>query len=146
VDAYVLGEHGNAEFVPWSIASISGIPIDEVLPPDRYNRAELARECKHGGDRIVESKGAIVFGIGSVVSSVCSTILLDKRNVCTVSHFQPDLDCCLSVPAVIGRKGIVRTISLPMNGHEKAKLSDSATRLRDVVVRIKGDILQERVI
>jgi len=146
VDAYVLGEHGDAEFVPWSIASISGIPIDEVLPPDRYNRAELARECKNGGHRIVETKGVIVFGIGSVVSSVCSTILLDKRNVCTVSHFQPDLDCCLSVPAVIGRKGIVRTISLPMNSHEKAKLSDSATRLRDIVARIKDDILQDRVI
>jgi L-lactate dehydrogenase len=123
--------------VAWSTVSIGGVPIDEALPPDTLNRTELAEQCKLEGQRIIAAKGAIAFGIGSVVSSICSTILLDKRNVCCISHFQPDLGCSLSLPAVLGRKGIIRTISLPLNNEEKAKLFDSAKTLKKTVERMK---------
>jgi L-lactate dehydrogenase len=140
INAYVLGEHGDSQFVAWSLASIDDVPIDKALPPDTLNRTELAKECKHEGQRIIEAKGAISFGIGSVVSSVCSSILFDKRNVYPISHFQPDLDCCLSLPVVLGRKGIIKTISLPLNSEEKARLVGSGKKLREMVHRLTDDI------
>lgn len=34
VHAYVIGEHGDSEFVPWSNASISVIPLNEFGKTD----------------------------------------------------------------------------------------------------------------
>jgi L-lactate dehydrogenase len=134
-----LGEHGDSQFVAWSVASIAGVPIDMALPPDTSNRTELAEECRHEGQRINEAKGAIVFGIGSVVSSICSSILFDKRDVSPVSHFQPDLGCCLSLPVVLGREGIIKTIPLPLSDEERAKLVESGKIVREMVEALKDD-------
>ena len=136
----MLGEHGESQFVAWSIASIGGVPIDYALPPDTFNRIALAEECKHEGQRIIEAKGAIAFGIGPVISSICSSILFDKRKIYPISHFQPDLDCCLSLPVVLGRKGIIRTIPLPLNSEEKTNLMETAKTLKERVERIRDNV------
>jgi L-lactate dehydrogenase len=134
-----LGELGDSQFVAWSVASIGGVPIDKALPPDNFNRTKLAEECKHEGQRIVEAKGAIAFGIGSIVSSICSSILFDKRDVRPISHFQSDLGCCLSLPVVLGRDGIIKAIPLPLSSEEKAKLVESGKIVRETVRGLTDD-------
>jgi L-lactate dehydrogenase len=103
------------------------------------SRAELVDDCKHKSQRIIQAKGATPFGIGSIVASICSSILLDKRNVRPISHFQPEMDCFLSAPVVLGRKGIIQTIHLPLNADEKAELDKAAKIQRDLVQRIKAE-------
>ena len=133
MNAYVLGEHGESQFVAWSAASIGGVALDKAVPSNAFNRTELAEECKHEAQRIIKAKGAIAFGIASIVASICASILFDKRDVRPVSHFQPDLGCCLSLPAVLGRKGVMETVSFPLNADEKAQLVESATIVREAV-------------
>jgi L-lactate dehydrogenase len=139
VEAVVLGEHGDSQFVAWSGASIGGVALDKAVPSNALNRHELAEECKHEAHRIIKGKGAISFGIASIVSSICASILFDKRDVRPVSHFQPDLGCCLSLPAVLGRKGVMETIPLSLNAEEKAQLMESATIVREAVERLNED-------
>ena len=133
INAYVLGEHGDSQFVAWSCASIAGVPIDKAMPPEALDRAHLAEECKHEAQHIIKAKGSIAFGIGSIVAGICSSILFDKRDVRPVSHFQPDLGCCLSLPVVLGRKGIVHTIQLPLTTGEKTKLVESGKMIKETV-------------
>jgi L-lactate dehydrogenase len=133
VNAYVLGEHGESQFVAWSAASIGGVALDKAAPPNTFNRTELAEECKHEAQRIIKAKGAIAFGIGSIVASICASILFDKRDVRPVSHYQPNLGCCLSLPAVLGREGVMETVSLPLNAEEKAQLAKSGTIVKEAV-------------
>lgn len=135
----MLGVHGDSQVVAWSSATIGGIPIDKSLPPNTFNEAELANECKHRSQSIIQAKGATPFGIGSIVASICSSIFLDKRNVRPISHFQPEFGCCFSLPVVLGRKGIVRTIQMPLNGDEKAEIAKSAKRLRGTIEQINED-------
>lgn len=138
IDAYVLGEHGDTQFVAWSLASIGGVPIDKALPADTlFNRQELAEQCKFEGRHIMETKGAVAYGIGSVVSSICASILFDKRNVRPVSFYQPALGCCLSLPVVLGKKGIEKTILLPLNEEETAQFKKSALVVKEAVDRIE---------
>lgn len=131
--------HGDSQVVAWSTATIGGIPIDVALPPGTFDRAELVSECKHRSESIIRAKGSTPFGIGSTVASICSSILFDKRNVRPISHFQPEFGCCFSLPVVLGRKGVIRTIQMPLDSEEQAGIAESAKKLRGTIERIKED-------
>ena len=139
IDAYVLGEHGDSQFVAWSIATVGGVPIDKALPPGILDRAILAESTSQKAQKIIRAKGATAYGIGSIVASICSSILFDKHNVRPISHFQQDLECCLSLPVVLGRKGVVRAIPLPLSDEENAALEASAKSLKEVISGARKD-------
>lgn len=136
IDIHVLGVHGEQQVVAWSTATIGGVLINVSLPPNSFDAAELEYECKHRSRTIIQAKGATPFGIGSIVSSICSSILLDKRDVRPISHFQPDFGCCFSSPVVLGRKGIVRTIEVSLSDDEKAGIAKLAKTLRESIEQV----------
>lgn len=134
VDAYVLGEHGESQFVAWSRASIGGIPLDTALPPNaNIDKEAIAKDTRTKATRIIENKGATNYGIGGVVKSICQSILFDQREIRSVSHWQAELGVCLSLPAVLGREGVVRTVEMGLSEEEKRKLSKSAQALKEVI-------------
>ncbi|KAH7355980.1 lactate dehydrogenase/glycoside hydrolase [Pyrenochaeta sp. MPI-SDFR-AT-0127] len=130
IDAYVLGDHGESQFVAWSLASIGGVPLESGASLDKD---AIAEETKNKATSIIENKGATNYGIGGVAASICKSILFDQRNIRPVSHYQDDLEVCLSVPAVLGRKGIVRTVPMPLSKDEEDKLKKSAETLKEVI-------------
>ncbi|USP78363.1 uncharacterized protein yc1106_05637 [Curvularia clavata] len=134
IDAYVLGEHGESQFVAWSLASIGGVPLEQAIASSHsIDKNAIAEETKNKATNIIQSKGATNYGIGGVAASICKSILFDQRNIRPVSHYQEDLDVCLSVPAVLGRKGIVRSVLMPLSGEEKELLKKSAKALKEVM-------------
>ncbi|KAF9692832.1 hypothetical protein EKO04_009320 [Ascochyta lentis] len=134
IDAYVLGEHGESQFVAWSAASIGGVPLEQALLPDtKLDKDAIAEDTKNKATSIIENKGATNYGIGGVAASICKSILFDQRNIRPVSHWQEELGVCLSIPAVIGRGGLVRTIELGLSGEEKEKLRKSADALKEII-------------
>jgi len=139
VNAYVLGEHGDHQFVAWSMARVGGLPINQAFPQDELNYSELADQCKHEGQHITEAKGAIVFGIASIISTICFAILFNTGEIHPVSHLQPNFGCSLSLPAVLGRKGAMKTMSMSLNNEERAKLEESAKVVQEMVSSLKGD-------
>ncbi|KAK4238365.1 lactate/ malate dehydrogenase [Achaetomium macrosporum] len=134
VNLSVVGVHGEPQVVAWSAATINGVPIDKFLQLDH---AALEGECKHRTESLSQAKGVTPLGISAAVSSICSSILSDKGDVRTVSHYQPDLGCCFSMPAVLGRKGLLQIIQVPLDRNEEARLARSAKRLRDLIDRVE---------
>jgi L-lactate dehydrogenase len=138
IDVYVLGVHGDSQVVAWSSATIGGVPIDKSLAAESsIDRAELANECKSRSQSIIQAKGTTPLGMGSIIASICSSILLDKRNVRPISHFQPEFGCCFSLPVVLGRKGIIRTIQMPLSSDEAAEIAESAKQVREMLDEIR---------
>ena len=133
VDAYVLGEHGESQFVAWSLASIGGIPLSQFLSNTSIDKEAIAEETKNKAAAIIENKGVTNYGIGAVAASICRSVLSDERIVRSVSHWQEGLGVCLSMPAVIGREGIVRTVEVELSEGEKVKLRGSAEALGEMV-------------
>jgi len=133
VDAYVLGEHGESQFVAWSLASIGGIPLSQFLSDTSIDKEAIAEETKNKAAAIIENKGVTNYGIGAVAASICRSVLSDERIVRSVSHWQEGLGVCLSMPAVIGREGIVRTVEVELSEGEKVKLRGSAEALGEMV-------------
>jgi L-lactate dehydrogenase len=69
---------------------------------------------------------------------LCENIIFDQRHVLPVSHWHEELQCCLSIPAVLGRKGIVSTLPFQLEDNEKAALERSAKSVRDVMATCEG--------
>ncbi|GAB1214605.1 hypothetical protein ATERTT37_003769 [Aspergillus terreus] len=136
IDLYVLGVHGADQVAAWSTATIGGMPIDKALQPETFDRTQLANLCKHRSQSIIRSKGATPLGIGSIVTSICVSIAEDRRNVRPISCYQPEYGCCFSLPVVLGRKGIVRRLEVPIDQEEKDAIRKSAEELKQTLDQI----------
>ncbi|KAF2126712.1 L-lactate dehydrogenase [Dothidotthia symphoricarpi CBS 119687] len=134
IEAFVCGEHGESQFVAWSKASIGGVPLELALPSNiKLDKNAVAEETKNKANNIIENKGVTNYGIGGVAASICKSIMFDEKNILPVSHWQEDLGVCLSIPAVVGRKGVVRTVEMGFSGEEKEALQKSAKTLKEVL-------------
>lgn len=78
VHAYVIGEHGDSEFVPWSNASISVIPLNEFgknRPTLMDDMQKIAVDVKESAYEIIKAKKATYYGIGMVLARLTRAIL-----------------------------------------------------------------------
>jgi L-lactate dehydrogenase len=124
----------KADVAASSIASIGGVPLSKALPNSSdLDKNAIAEETKNKATNIINNKGVTNYGIGAVAASICKSILFDQRNIRPVSHWQEKLGVCLSLPTVLGRAGVVRTVECPLNEEEEAKLEESAKALREMV-------------
>lgn len=133
IEIYVLGEHGTSQFPAWSSANIGGALLDTVVSEDQLDKSAITEQTKGKAGAIIEEKGTTNFGIGAVASTICQNILSDQKVIRSVSHWQEDLGVCLSLPAVIGRKGILRTIPISLSQEEKGNLQSSAESLKEII-------------
>jgi L-lactate dehydrogenase len=139
IDLYVLGVHGESQVTLWSQAKLGGIPFDKVMLAKNLDYDKIAGECRDQAQLVMQQKGSRPFGIGSVVAGTCTSILMDKRNIRPLSHFQPEYGCCFSLPALIGRQGVIGTMHMPLNEKEEAMISVSAKDLRKHLDNISED-------
>ncbi|MBQ9106310.1 MAG: L-lactate dehydrogenase [Clostridia bacterium] len=145
VHAYVLGEHGDSSFIPWSVANISNIPVDDyyasivhsdtAFPP--LDHAEVEEHVRKSGARVIERKGATFYAVSMSVCYVCKCLLSGIDTTLTVStmlHGEYGIDdVCLSLLNVVGKKGAHSKVLLPLNDKELADLQFSAKSLKDVI-------------
>lgn len=133
IEVYVLGEHGSSQFPAWSSANVGGAALDQVVSDGELDKDAITEETKGKAGAIIEDKGSTNFGIGAVASSICQSILSDQKVIRSVSHWQEDLGVCLSLPAVVGRQGILRTIPISLSQEEKGNLKSSAESLKEII-------------
>jgi L-lactate dehydrogenase len=119
--------------VAWSNAAVGGIPLESAIPDTTFDKSSIAEETKNKAASISETKGATAYGIGGVSSSICRSILFDERIIRPLSHYQEDMDVCISMPVVIGRKGIVRQIPIKLSESEEKELKQSAKSMREII-------------
>lgn len=130
VHAYVLGEHGDAQFVAWSNADIGGVPLSQFPSMDKATCQAIAQQSKEKVYEIVKAKGSTYFGVAACVSAYCENILFDQKRVLPLSCYQKDLGICLSMPAVLGAKGIEQVLSVPLDDDEQKLLAVAADKVR----------------
>ena len=88
IDAYVIGEHGDSEFVPWSNVNVAYKKISDILNKDELNAIE--EEVRTSAYTIIEKKGATSYGIGMCLVMITSAILEDQNIVLPVSSWDDE--------------------------------------------------------
>lgn len=148
VHAYILGEHGDSAFVPWSLANISNVPVadygkslkDDSLRPE-FNQNAIEDYVRKSGGRVIKRKGATFYAVSMSVCHICKCLLSGVDTTMTVStmlHGEYGVDdVCLSLLNVVSSKGAHTKIMLPLNEKEIADLHKSAESLKAIINSIE---------
>lgn len=130
IHAYVLGEHGDSEFVPWSIARIGLNEINNYLNRQELSNIEL--EVKQSAYKIIEKKGFTNFGIGVCLVKIVNAILNDENSIITVSCYHEFENIYISQPAIMNKDGIKENINLTLSSNEKKLFKKSIDILKEI--------------
>ena len=145
VHAYVFGEHGDSSFVPWSLANISNIPVNDFrnkvegdmsMAPE-LNTADVEQYIRKSGGRVIARKGATFYAVAVSVCHICKCLLDGMDTTLTVStmmHGEYGIeDVCLSVLNTVGWEGVHSKLLAPLTEEETGLLRHSADVLKDVI-------------
>jgi L-lactate dehydrogenase len=122
--------------VAWSCSALYGTPLLSVLPLTEQERDEIATATRQKAENIIKVKGFTSYGVAAATARICESIIFDQRQVLTLSHWQEDFGCCLSVPTVLGRGGVVSTVPLRINELERGLLQKSADSLQKAMENV----------
>lgn len=139
VHAYVMGEHGDSEFVPWSQAMISTVPVTQLLSRSegrfRFEELEhIGEEVRTAAQRIIAAKRATYYGIGMAMVRITRAVLGDEQSVLTVSSMlrgeYGQRDIFVGVPAIVGGDGVRSILTLSLTDGEREQMAASCATLR----------------
>ena len=141
VHAYVIGEHGDSEVSAFSVANIAESPLLEYYTNEsngdpRVRLNKLHDQVKNSAYEIIDKKGATYYAIALSTAKIVETILNNQKSVLTVStlitkKFNNEIDdVYLSLPAIVGNKGVIKILSLNYSYDEVLKLIESAKTLK----------------
>jgi L-lactate dehydrogenase len=142
VHGYVIGEHGDSEVPVWSRVAVGGVPLEDYCPTcgkscSESVKQEIFERVKLAAYEIIDKKGATYFAIGLALVRIVGNILRNENSVQTLSTLLDDYygisDVCLSVPVVLNRNGISRSIRIRLDDSEAQALRQSAGTLKRVI-------------
>lgn len=135
VHAYVLGEHGDSEVIPFSPVTIGNVPLESFCDQwdiclDEKDREAIASRVRTAAYEIIQGKGATYYGVGSAIAKIISVVLGNQRAILTVCGRHDQVagvaDVTLSLPHLVGGKGILNVLNVPLNDQEQEQLKLSA--------------------
>ena len=131
VHAYVIGEHGDSEFVPWSNANIGIQNIKDFLSDNELN--EICDNVRNAAYEIIEKKGNTSYGIGMSLVRITNAILGDENLVLTVSSYDKNNDVFIGGPTIVNKNGADKRIFVKLNDEETEKMENSITVLKNAI-------------
>lgn len=139
IEGFVLGEHGDSEVAALSTVRIGGLPLSRFAPSGRTPDFEgLANGVRDAGYQIIAGKGYTSFGIATAIVRICEAIIRDEQAVLPVSALLTGelgiSELYLSLPCIIGARGVERVLALDLPKNESDALRASAEALRRAMV------------
>ena len=140
VHAYVIGEHGDSEFVPWSQAMVATKSVLDICAESggKYCTAEMetiSGEVRDAAQKIIEAKRSTYYGIGMALVRITRAIFGNESSVLTVSTLlrgeYGQQDVYAGVPCIVGRDGVRDVIHLKLTAEEQRKFDASCRVLKD---------------
>ena len=145
VEGYVLGEHGDSEFVTWSSLMVGSIPVKSFseqnsITWDEGNETVIAEDVKNCAYEVIKRKGATAFSVAIALTRIVEAIIRDEKSILTVSTLLNDYygvsDAYLSVPTILGKNGIEKVLNIQLSKEEQEKFVSSANLMKQYIDRI----------
>jgi malate dehydrogenase len=136
IQAMLLGGHGDTMVPLPRYTTVSGIPVTELISPERLNA--IIERTKVGGGELVKLMGTSAwYAPGSAAAQMVEAIVRDQKRVLPVC-MQLDgeygiRNCYLGVPVVLGKNGVEKVIELDLTDDEKALLETSRSHVKEVM-------------
>jgi len=144
ITCYMMGEHGNDQFAPWSCVSFRGMPLDKWAETDgrfRFDREALQKESIGGGWVTFAGKFCTEYGIATTAARMVSIVLRDEKAIMPASAELTgeygESGLFVGVPCVIGKNGVEQVVELPLTEEEKAKFHACCEGVRKNMEHLK---------
>lgn len=134
VHAYVMGEHGDSEFVSWSNAYVGSNPISNYISFEELEKIGL--QVKNAAYEIIKRKHATYYAIGMVLVRITNAILDDESTILTVSSYLPDHDLFIGSPSIVDRSGVKEVIKLNLNYKEEDAMNNSINIIKKEIEKL----------
>lgn len=145
VNATVLGEHGESQFVPWSQVMIGSMTLDkyEETHPELFkdfDKDQIEDDTRRRGWDIFKGKGSTQYGIGNTVNNIIQAIANDEKIVLKASclmegHYGLN-DLYISTPIRVGKDGIEEKFELDLTDEELGRLKKTAGVIKDHIAKL----------
>lgn len=140
IHAYILGEHGDSEFVCWSNSNVGAKPMKDVVNTMKEINFEdldnIYQKVRDAAQEIIKRKNATYYGVGMALVRITQAIFNNENRIIPISVLNDGIYDCQSdvyigLPAVLNRDGVHHVVWLELNEEEKEKLKISANILRN---------------
>lgn len=145
IHAYVMGEHGDSQFVAWSYALQGVQPIYQIASRKDSNinyddLEQVEDEVRNVAYEIIKRKKSTYYGIGMALTAITKAILENENSILTVSSYlngqYNQEDVYIAVPSVVNKDGVRDVIQLPLEKSEKEKLDKSIHIMKENIKKI----------
>lgn len=140
IHAYIMGEHGDSSFVPWTNCYVGCKHLLELLDEkdkDLSDLLDIYKQVQQAAYEIIERKKATYYGIGLSLNRLVQAIIKDEHAILTVSAYQDgqygQSGLYIGVPAIVTANGIKEIISLPLNEVDQGKFDQSCETLKGII-------------
>lgn len=141
VKALILGEHGDSMLPIWSSATVNGLPLAGLPECSPSFQNAVFERTKGSGAEVIKRKGGAGWAVGIAIRDVVHAVLLNKRTLLPVSSLIQGAydirDICLSVPSVVGRRGVEKHVEIKLWPKEQMGLQASARALKDTLAKVR---------
>jgi len=135
----VIGEHGDSMVPLVRYASVSGIPITELLRKQQIEK--ILTLTKNSGSDVIKLKGATTYAPAAVIAIMADAVLKGRNRVMGVStYLQGEYgfsDISIGVPCVLGKNGVERILELKLDPYTKAEFAKSVNSVSEVIKKIE---------
>jgi malate dehydrogenase len=136
IQAMVLGGHGDTMVPLVSYTTVSGIPVSQLLPPDKLKA--IVDRTRNGGAEIVAhlKTGSAYYAPSAAAVEMAEAIVLDRKRVVPASAWLQGeyglRDVFCGVPVKLGAKGLEQILEVTLTDDERAALHTSAEAVRAI--------------
>ncbi len=141
VNAYVLGEHGDACMAPWSLCTVCGMPIREYCTKImNVSEEKLEEELENiykgmvaAGSKVIKGKGATFYAIAASTVQLIKALLSDTDTILPLATLLDGeygaKNLCTGVLCKVGGSGFKEIVELPLPEAEQKLLSEKLDSL-----------------
>jgi malate dehydrogenase len=137
--ALVIGEHGDSMVPLVEYASVSGIPITDLLSKEQIDRI-VHRTITSGAD-VIKFKGATIYAPAAVIALTADAVVNGRNRVMSVSTCPAGEYGCsnysIGVPVVLGKNGVERIIELKLSPESQARFERSREVIKTAAAQLK---------
>jgi malate dehydrogenase len=139
IRALVIGEHGDTMVPLVRYASVSGIPITELLGKRQIER--IVSLTRTSGSDVIKLKGSTTYAPGAVIAIMADAVIRGRNRVMGVStYLQGEYgfsNVSIGVPCVLGKDGVEKILELKLDSEAKAKFEESVASIEEGIEKLE---------
>ena len=140
IRALVIGEHGDSMVPLVDYATVSGIPIKDLLEKEQIEK--IVNLTKTSGADVIKLKGSTTYAPAVVIAIVVDAVLRGRNRVMSISTFLKGeygfSDISIGVPVILGKNGVERILELELSSEAEKQFMRSASIIEHMINRLRN--------